>query len=112
MINTTHTDTSQSIFRALADPTRRGILMHLSQHEMTIAEVASHFEITRAAIQKHLVILEEGALISVRKKGRERINRLEPQSLKQVSDWLAYFDQFWDNKLANLQQIINQDMER
>ena len=55
----------QNAFRALADPTRRGILMFLSEQDMTIAEVSGHFEITRAAVKKHLTILEEGELISV-----------------------------------------------
>lgn len=103
----------QGCFRALADPTRRQILIDLSSKEMTIAEVADRFAITRGAVKKHLTILEQGKLISVHPKGRERINRLEPKALKSAADWFRYFDRFWDNYLANLQQVIetenNQD---
>jgi len=61
---------------------------------------------TRAAIKKHLTILEKGSLISVKTNGRERINSLETDGLKTVTDWLTYFDQFWDNKLNRLQTAI------
>jgi len=96
-------------FRALADPTRRQILMHLSLSDMTIGEVSDQFNMTRAAIKKHLVILEEGQLISVRTSGRERINKLEPLGLKSATEWLNYFNQFWDNKLGALKTAIDDD---
>ncbi len=96
----------QGVFRALADPTRRQILMHLSTGDMTIAEVSNRFEVTRAAIKKHLVILEEGKLISVHTQGRERINKLEPLGLKSATEWLNYFNRFWDDKLDNLKSAI------
>lgn len=99
----------QGAFRALSDPTRRGILMLLSEQDMTIGDVSDHFDITRAAVKKHLTILEEGALISVKARGRERINKLEPQGLKAATEWLKYFDRFWDQKLAALQQAIEQE---
>jgi len=99
----------QATFRALADPTRREILTHLSKHDMTIGEVASKFEVTRAAIKKHLIILEEGKLISVQSRGRERINHLESQALKPASEWMNYFSQFWDGKLGALQEFINEE---
>ena len=96
----------QHSFKALADPTRRGILMHLSQRDMTIAEVTSQFSMTRAAIKKHLNILENGRLISVESNGRERINKLETAGMKTITDWLAYFEQFWDTKLDSLRDAI------
>ncbi len=99
----------QAAFRALADPSRRMILMHLSDKDMTIGEVANRFDMTRAAIKKHLTILEEGQLISVRARGRERINRLEPAGLKPVSDWVDYFSRFWDDRLMRLQDAIDRN---
>lgn len=98
--------TEQGAFRALADPTRRQILMHLSTSDMTIAEVSDRFHMTRGAIKKHLTILEEGNLISVRTSGRERINRLEPEGIKSASQWLNHFSQFWDDKLGALKTAI------
>ena len=96
----------QHSFKALADPTRRQILLHLSQQEMTIAEITDQFDMTRAAIKKHLNILESGSLISVKTNGRERINTLETAGIKTITDWLGYFDQFWDKKLDNLRKAI------
>ena len=96
----------QETFKALADPTRRKILMHLSTKDMTIAEVTHHFNMTRAAIKKHLNILENGKLISVRNSGRERINKLEPAGLKSISDWVNYFDNFWNERLNNLKKVV------
>lgn len=100
---------TQGAFRALSDPTRRGILMLLSERDMTIGDVSEHFDITRAAVKKHLNILQEGALISVRSSGRERINKLEPLGLKSAVDWLNYFNQFWDQKLSTLQQAVENE---
>jgi DNA-binding transcriptional ArsR family regulator len=99
-------DELQPVFRALADPTRRQILMDLSAQEMTIAEVADQFQITRGAVKKHLVILEQGGLISVHTNGRERVNQFEPDALHAAQQWLNYFAQFWDNRLASLKKSV------
>lgn len=96
----------QGTFRALADPSRREMLTHLRDSEMTIGEMAEHFPMTRAAVKKHLTILEQGNLISVHARGRERINRLEPLALKDVAGWLDYFSNFWDDKLSKLQTAV------
>ncbi len=99
----------QPAFRALADPTRRDILRMLGKRDMTIAEVSDHFDMTRAAVKKHLVVLGDGGLISVRAEGRERINSLKPEALKPVIDWLSWFDQFWDTHLDALKAAIEKD---
>ncbi len=109
MIDTIPTSPDQSAFRALADPTRRQILMLLSDQDMTIGEVVDHFTITRPAVKKHLAMLEYGQLISVHPRGRERINRLEPLGLKSVADWLSYFDRFWDTRLAALKGAVEKE---
>ena len=96
----------QDTFRALADPSRRAILMHLSSADLTIAEVSEHFEMTRGAVKKHLTVLEQGGVISVRAQGRERINHLQAHALKPIFDWLGYFDQFWDGHLEKLSNAI------
>ena len=96
----------QNSFKALADPTRRSILIHLSQQDMTIGEVTDQFDMTRAAIKKHLNVLESGNLISVVSNGRERINKLDTKGIKSITNWLKYFDQFWDTKLDKLRDAI------
>ena len=98
-------------FRALADPTRRDILRLLASNQMTIAEVAENFEMTRAAVKKHLSILSEGELISVEIQGRTRVNALNPDGLRRVFDWFSYFDAFWDDRLNTLKLEIEKDMQ-
>lgn len=105
------TDTTQPCFRALADPTRREITRMLAQSEMSIAQVTDRFDMTRAAVKKHLTILSDGGLITVETRGRERINYLNPAGLAPVLNWLEYFDTFWDDKLAALKAAIEKDMK-
>jgi len=103
---------TQTCFRALADPTRRGIVRILAGSDMSIGQLTSQFDMTRAAVKKHLTILSDGGLISVETRGRERINHLELAGLAPVLDWLEYFDTFWDDKLANLKTIIEKDIKK
>jgi DNA-binding transcriptional ArsR family regulator len=78
---------------------------------MTIAEVANNFQMTRAAVKKHLTILKEGNLISVQVCGRSRLNSLNSEGLKQIFDWFGYFDVFWDSHLNTLKTEIEKDMQ-
>ena len=96
----------QPTFRALADPTRRAILLILARREQTIGEVAEKFDMTRGAVKKHLTILEEGHLITVETRGRERINHLNPDAIRPAFDWLSFFETFWDTRLAALKDAV------
>lgn len=104
-------DQTQQCFRALADPTRRDIVRMLAQTDMTIAQLTDRFDMTRAAVKKHLTILSDGGLITVQPRGRERINRLDPAGMTPVLNWLQYFDQFWDERLADLKLAIERENE-
>ena len=105
-------DLEQLGFRALADPTRRNILhMLASKQDMTIGEVAENFEITRAAVKKHLTILSEGNLITTEAAGRSRVNRINADGLRRVFDWFNYFDAFWDDRLNKLKTEIEKDIQ-
>jgi DNA-binding transcriptional ArsR family regulator len=99
---------AQASFRALADPTRRAIISRLRSGEMTITQAAADFEMTRTAVRKHLTVLEQGALISIRPVGRERQIRLRPEGLRLVADWVGEFSRFWDDKLTALQTAIKE----
>jgi DNA-binding transcriptional ArsR family regulator len=99
----------QPTFRALADPTRRDILLMLRGKDMTIAEVADNFDMTRAAVKKHLTVLSDGGLITVRAQGRERINTINTAGMAPVLDWLTFFDAFWDDRLNALITAIEKD---
>ena len=100
------TENLQQSFKALADPSRREILMHLSKQDMTIKEVSQHFDMTRAAVKKHLNILEQGNLIAIRKSGRERINTLKPEGLWSITEWMDYFNNYWDQRLNSLKAAV------
>ncbi len=97
---------TQFAFRALADATRRDIVRMLASEDLTIGQLTDRFDMTRAAVKKHLTVLSDGGLITVEARGRERINRLEPQGMAPVLDWFSYFDQFWDERLNNLKEAI------
>lgn len=99
----------QMVFRAIADPTRRSIMTMLAQGEHSLGDIASNYQMTRPAVTKHLKVLEQGGLITVRRQGRERLHALQPAALKRVSDWLSFFDQFWDHKLETLKQVVEAD---
>ncbi|WP_299146031.1 metalloregulator ArsR/SmtB family transcription factor [uncultured Tateyamaria sp.] len=105
------TDQTQNAFRALADPTRRDILHMLTTQDMTIGQVAGRFDMTRAAVKKHLTVLTDGGLITVETRGRERINRLNPTGLAPVLSWFDIFDHFWDDRLSDLKSAIEKDTQ-
>lgn len=102
-------DPEQLGFRALADPTRREILRMLTKDDMTIVDVADNFDMTRAAVKKHLTILTDGGLVTVRTQGRSRVNSLNAGRLKDLLSWFDYFDAFWDDRLAKLKSEIEKD---
>jgi DNA-binding transcriptional ArsR family regulator len=97
------------IFQAIADPTRRKLLRLIAQKEMPISEISSHFPMSRTAVSKHLVILSNAKLIIGHKQGREKKYKLQAESSQELKDWLSYFEQFWDNKLAKLAYVIEKE---
>ena len=104
-------DATQNCFRALADPTRRDIVRILAGSDMSIGQLTDQFDMTRAAVKKHLNVLSDGGLITVRAKGRERINTINPTGMAPVMDWLSYFDAFWDDRLNALKTAIEEDLK-
>ncbi|MEK4173306.1 MULTISPECIES: ArsR/SmtB family transcription factor [Lysinibacillus] len=97
------------VFQAIADPTRRNILQLLAASDRPISNISEHFAISRTAVVKHLKILEQAELISAEKKGREKIYTLHSERLQEIEDWLQYFHLFWDNKLVQLQRMVEED---
>ena len=83
-----------AIFAALADPTRRAILTMLLEDDMTVTDVAEPFDISLAAISKHLAILAEARLISQEKRGRVKWCKLEPDAMRAATIWIQGFGQF------------------
>jgi len=99
------------VFQAIADPTRREVLRLLAEKERPISEISSHFPISRTAIAKHLQILTEAELVSGKKSGREKIFQLHPEPLTEIKQWLAFYEQFWSNKLSILKHLVEQEDE-
>ncbi|WP_127585369.1 ArsR/SmtB family transcription factor [Paenibacillus koleovorans] len=99
------------VFQAIADPTRRELLHLLSDREMPVTVISSHFPMSRTAVSKHLRVLSEAGLVKERKVGREVRFRLEPEPLQELKSWLTYFERYWENKLAALKRIVEADPE-
>ncbi|RID88508.1 ArsR family transcriptional regulator [Peribacillus asahii] len=97
------------VFQAIADPTRREVLKLLTQKELSISNITSYFPMSRTAVAKHLHILSEAKLVSGRKVGREKLYRLQPESLEELKQWLSFFEQFWNNKLSILKHVVEND---
>lgn len=94
--------TLDSIFHALADPTRRAILRDVSSGEKTVTEVAQPYALTLAAVSKHLNVLEAADLIARKRRGSFQIVSLNAPALRQADQWLAYYRQFWSSRLDAL----------
>jgi len=94
------------VFQALADPTRRSMLVLLMDKEMAIAELARHLPVSRTAVNKHLRVLSEAGLVSRRRVGRETRCRLRPDPLAELKRWLAFFDGYWDDKPSSLKRFV------
>jgi len=102
-------DKVNQIFKAIADPTRREILhaLVLASVALPITDVAAKFDISRQGVTKHIRILEEASLVEISKKGRESMVFATPDSLKSVSEWLQFYEQFWDKTLKGLVDYLD-----
>ncbi len=100
---------STDVFAAIADPTRRAILDRLSQGEQPVKQLAKPYSMSLPAISQHLKVLSEVGLVTQRKVGRERLYRLNPEPLKQVSDWVSHYEQFWQEKLDALGDYLEEN---
>lgn len=94
-------------FQVIADPSRRQILQMLTRESMNINALAENFEMSRPAVSKHIKILEAAGFIAIRESGRERHCVLRKEGFDQLKAWLEYFDKFWENKLRNLETLLN-----
>jgi len=97
-----------SIFHALADETRRDILMQLNTGEKTITEIAKKYPISFAAIAKHLNVLETAALIFKKRQGRLQIISANPQTVSDATTYLKRYEVLWDERFNNLEQLLKE----
>jgi DNA-binding transcriptional ArsR family regulator len=90
------------MFGALADPTRRAILVRLARSEATVGQLAEPFAMSLPAISRHLKVLEKAALISNERIGKQRRCRLRPEALIAAQEWLDFNRRFWSGSLDRL----------
>jgi DNA-binding transcriptional ArsR family regulator len=105
----TTTDQLSTTFAALADPTRRAILARLANGgEATVGELAQPFPMSLQAVSKHLKVLERAGLISRGRSAQLRPSRLQGDALREASEWLAEYREFWDDSLGRLAEHLDE----
>lgn len=96
----------RDIFQAIADPTRRAIILLIASHAMTPNAIAEHFDTTRQAISKHLRILTECQLVKQEFNGREIYYQLEVSKMKEIDKWLDQFKKIWETRFHQLDNVL------
>jgi len=97
----------RDVFQAIADPTRREILNLISKESLNINTVSGNFNVTRAAIYKHMKILTECGLVEITQYGRERFCEAKLERLDEVSKWIEQYKQFWASRFDNLDSYLD-----
>jgi DNA-binding transcriptional ArsR family regulator len=100
------TDRISLVFGALADPTRRAILTRLTRGDATVTELAEPFEMSQPAISRHLKVLETAGLISRTRVATARLSHLQADPLREVTSWLARYQQFWEESDERLDELL------
>ncbi len=95
-------------FGALADRTRRAILTRLTEGDAGVLEVAAPFPMSQPAITKHLRVLEGAGLVSRRRRARQRLCHLEAGRLKELSDWVGSYREFWEESFERLDELLEE----
>ncbi|MBS4174693.1 metalloregulator ArsR/SmtB family transcription factor [Bacillus sp. FJAT-49736] len=97
------------VFQAIADPTRRKMLILLADKEMPIASITEQFPITRTAVNKHLHVLADAGLVQSKKVGRETRYTLQPEPLKELQKWVSFFEKYWADRLSALKEYVESE---
>ncbi|PZR40151.1 MAG: transcriptional regulator [Azospira oryzae] len=96
----------RDVFQAIADPTRRAIIVLIALQAMTPNAIADHFDSTRQAVSKHLRVLTECELVTQTQKGREIYYQLELNKMKEIDQWLGPFRKIWESRFNQLDQVL------
>lgn len=100
--------TLNQTFTALGDETRRAILAQLIEGEAPISDLAKSFDMTLTGVSNHVRVLSEAGLLSVEKRGRTRHCSINPQALKNASDWFEDYRSFWMRQLDNMAEVLRE----
>lgn len=96
----------RDVFQAIADPTRREIINLISQNSMNLNAIANNFDISRPAISQHIKILTECGIVVIRQQGRERFCEAKLETLREVSNWVDQYRQYWNEKFNSLDKYL------
>ncbi|MBC9909644.1 ArsR/SmtB family transcription factor [Chitinophaga varians] len=96
----------RDVFQAIADPTRRAILVLVATHAMTAGAIAANFDTARPTVSKHLAILTECELLKQEQNGREIYYHLNPQKMKEIADFIEPFRKMWDDRFNKLEAVM------
>ena len=96
----------RDVFQAIADPTRRAILVLVAAQSMTAGAIAANFDTARPTVSKHLQILTECELLEQEQNGREVYYHFNPKKMKEVADFIEPFRQMWDERFNKLENIM------
>lgn len=99
-------DNLDVVFGALADPTRRAILARLTTGDATVGELAAPFSMSQPAVSRHLKVLEQAGLISRTRRATARLSHLEPEPLRDATEWLARYRAWWDESHGRLDALL------
>ncbi|MBO9638464.1 MAG: winged helix-turn-helix transcriptional regulator [Siphonobacter aquaeclarae] len=96
----------RDVFQAIADPTRRAILLLVASQAMTAGAIAANFDTARPTVSKHLQILTECELLRQEANGREMIYHLNPMKMKEIADFLEPFRLMWEARFDKLEAVM------
>lgn len=97
-----------SVFGALADPTRRDILRRVAAKELSVGEIAQRYDLTFAAVSKHLKVLEKAEMIVKHRHGKQQLVALSPDALKSADDYLEWYRRTWETRLDSLDKFLKE----
>ena len=95
------------VFQVIADPSRRQILQMLTKDSYNINSISENFDMSRPAISQHIKILTECGIVVIRQQGRERFCEAKLESLKEVSNWVDQYRQYWNVKFNSLDKYLS-----
>lgn len=102
------TVSTDDVFAALANPTRRELLRLLLDGPRTVNDLASHFDMRRPSVSEHLRLLRDAGLVTERKVGRERHYRLEAGPFMEIQEWLHPYERMWRERMKALRDVLDE----
>jgi DNA-binding transcriptional ArsR family regulator len=104
--------TSEAVWSALSDPTRRAIVERLTRGPTRITDIAAPFDVSFNAVSKHIKVLEAARLVRRTRRGREHTLELDPTPLREVARWASEMERFWSARLDRMEQFFEDKRKR